>query len=187
MLMVHRSLEQEFGNQFQEHVAALVCGSPESNAFITPLPTLDIAKRMDALVNDAENRGASIWTHPHVSDDETMVPPRIVSNVTSSMRLYHEEQFGPIVPVMFWDDWSQVLSYLRSSPYGQQISVFGSTEHVDDLSNLVCRVNVESQCQRGPDYLPFTGRKSSARGTLGMQEGLDTYSIDCVTTNMPRL
>ena len=39
---------------------------------------------------------------------------------------------------------------------------------VDPLVNQVCRVNINCQCQRGPDVFPFTGRKDSAEGTLSV-------------------
>jgi glyceraldehyde-3-phosphate dehydrogenase (NADP+) len=44
------------------------------------------------------------------------------------------------------------------------------------LINLVCRVNLNSSCQRG-DVLPFTGRKDSAVGTLSIHDALRSFSI----------
>jgi len=41
----------------------------------------------------------------------------------------------------------------------------------------VCRVNLNSQCQRGPDVYPFTGRKDSAEGTLSVSDALRCFSI----------
>ena len=42
------------------------------------------------------------------------------------------------------------------------------------------RVNFNAQCQRGPDTFPFTGRKSSALGTLSVSEALKMVSIEAV-------
>jgi glyceraldehyde-3-phosphate dehydrogenase (NADP+) len=41
----------------------------------------------------------------------------------------------------------------------------------------VCRVNLNTQCRRGPDVYPFTGRKDSAVGTLSVYDALRTFSI----------
>jgi aldehyde dehydrogenase (NAD+) len=41
----------------------------------------------------------------------------------------------------------------------------------------VCRVNINCQCQRGPDIFPFTGRKDSAEGTLSVTDALRSFSI----------
>ena len=48
---------------------------------------------------------------------------------------------------------------------------------IDTLVNLVCRVNLNSSCQRGPDIYPFTGRKDSAVATLSVHDALRSFSI----------
>jgi len=48
---------------------------------------------------------------------------------------------------------------------------------VDPLVNQVCRVNINCQCQRGPDVFPFAGRKDSAEGTLSVSDALRAFSI----------
>jgi glyceraldehyde-3-phosphate dehydrogenase (NADP+) len=74
---------------------------------------------------------------------------------------------------------------MRASPYGQQISLFGSDPRelgrlVDALVNSVCRINLNAQCRRGPDTFPFTGRKDSAEGTLSVTDALRAFSIRAV-------
>ena len=74
---------------------------------------------------------------------------------------------------------------MRTSPYGQQISLFGTDPRqlahlVDALVNSVCRINLNSQCRRGPDAWPFTGRKDSAEGTLSVSDALRAFSIRTV-------
>ena len=48
---------------------------------------------------------------------------------------------------------------------------------IDSLVNLVSRVNINAQCQRGPDIFPFTGRKDSAQSTLSVGDALRAFSI----------
>jgi glyceraldehyde-3-phosphate dehydrogenase (NADP+) len=69
-----------------------------------------------------------------------------------------------------------------NSNYGQQVSIFGTdsdeiAQLIDPLVNQVCRVNINSQCQRGPDVYPFNGRKDSAEGTLSVSDALRVFSI----------
>ena len=71
---------------------------------------------------------------------------------------------------------------MSNSNYGQQVSIFGENSKelgplFDSLVNLVCRVNLNSSCQRGPDVFPFTGRKNSAVSTLSIYDALRTFSI----------
>ena len=98
------------------------------------------------------------------------------------MKLYREEQFGPLVPVMAFDDVEEALDYVITSDHGQQVSLFGNDPAqigalVDPLVNQVCRVNLNCQCQRGPDVFPFAGRKDSAEGTLSVSDALRAFSI----------
>ncbi len=93
------------------------------------------------------------------------------------MMIYHEEQFGPIVPIISFSDIQKPLDYVIHSNYGQQASIFGKDPEnlgilIDTHINQVCRVNINSQCQRGPDIFPFTGRKDSAEGTLSVSDAL---------------
>jgi len=62
------------------------------------------------------------------------------------------------------------------------VSLFGKDVYklaplIDTLANLVCRVNLNSSCQRGPDVYPFTGRKDSAVATLSVHDALRSFSI----------
>jgi acyl-CoA reductase-like NAD-dependent aldehyde dehydrogenase len=71
-----------------------------------------------------------------------------------------------------------------------QVSIFSNDAEeisslIDPFVNLVSRVNINSQCQRGPDAFPFTGRKDSAEGTLSVHDALRSFSIrSLVATKM---
>jgi len=98
------------------------------------------------------------------------------------MRVFKEEQFGPVIPVVPFSDIDEPLNDMAESDYGQQVSLFGKNVNtlsplIDTLVNLVCRVNLNSSCQRGPDIYPFTGRKDSAVGTLSVTDALRSFSI----------
>jgi glyceraldehyde-3-phosphate dehydrogenase (NADP+) len=98
------------------------------------------------------------------------------------MKVFQEEQFGPVIPVISFDDIDVPLADMADSDYGQQVAIFGENTDelgpaIDSLVNLVCRVNLNSSCQRGPDIFPFTGRKNSAVSTLSIYDALRTFSI----------
>jgi len=108
--------------------------------------------------------------------------PAVVYPVREGMLLYREEQFGPIVPVMPFEELKTALEYVITSEHGQQVSIFSEDpgrigKLADPLVNQVCRVNINCQCQRGPDVFPFTGRKDSAEGTLSVTDALRSFSI----------
>ena len=76
----------------------------------------------------------------------------------------------------------EAVDVVDRSDFGQQVPLFGRDPEtvgrlVDHLANLVCRVNLDTQCRRGPDVYPFTGRKDSAVGTLSVYDALRSFSI----------
>ena len=112
----------------------------------------------------------------------TLLRPAVLYPVNDAMQLYRVEQFGPLVPVAVFDDLEEPLDYVVASDYGQQLSIFGRDPKqlaglIDRLTNQVCRINLNSQCQRGPDSFPFTGRKDSEEGTLSVSDALRVFSI----------
>jgi glyceraldehyde-3-phosphate dehydrogenase (NADP+) len=183
ILFVQRAVTADFVARFAAAVAALRCGLPwEPGTAITPLPEEGKAATLTALIADALSGGAQVINPDGGSVHGTLFTPAVVYPVAAGMRLYIEEQFGPIVPIVAFDDVSEAVRYITESDYGQQVSLFGRdpaqlAELIDPLVNQVCRVNINSQCQRGPDLFPFTGRKDSAVGTLSVSDALRAFSI----------
>lgn len=183
IVWVHRSQADQFLEMFGKAVSELKFGLPwEPDVMLTPLPEAGKIEYLDACVADALEKGAKVVNENGGKSKESFYFPAVVYPVTSDMRLYHEEQFGPIVPVVPYDDWNEVLEYLIDAKYGQQVSVFTDDADelasiIDPLVNIVSRVNVNSQAQRGPDIFPFTGRKDSAEGTLSVTDAIRSFSI----------
>jgi glyceraldehyde-3-phosphate dehydrogenase (NADP+) len=177
MLIVHRSIADRFLQRFTEELAKLKIGMPwEKGVSITPLPGLHRTKYMTEAIEDAQAKGARVVNDGGGTFAMTLFYPAVVYPVKEGMMLYREEQFGPIIPVMPFDNIDDALEYVITSDHGQQVSVFGSNPEqigklVDPLVNQVCRVNINCQCQRGPDVFPFAGR------TLSVTDALRSFSI----------
>ena len=128
-----------------------------------------------------------IFVHKSVSEEfrtkfTKAVDALALYPVTDEMAIFHEEQFGPVVPIVEYEDLEEVMTSIAASDCGQQCSLFSDNEltiayAVDNMVNQVCRVNINASCQRGPDYLPFTGRKDSAVATLSVHDALRSFSI----------
>ncbi|PKK92342.1 MAG: NADP-dependent glyceraldehyde-3-phosphate dehydrogenase [Candidatus Wallbacteria bacterium HGW-Wallbacteria-1] len=183
MIFVHQSVAEEFLEKFIPLVNSLIRGFPwTEKVAITPLPEPDKIENLQALVEDAVIGGAQIVNRGGGRVQGKLFHPAVMFPVAPGMRLWSEEQFGPIVPVSSFEDVEEPLSWVRNSDYGQQVSIFGRdsrnmSQLMDQLVNQVCRVNVNCQCQRGPDSFPFTGRRDSAEGTLSVTDALRVFSI----------
>lgn len=183
ILFVHEKVYDAFVSKFSKAVDELVLGLPwDEKADLTPLPENDKPLWLAGLVDDAVQKGAVICNNNGGVRSETSFFPVVLANVNAQMSLYHEEQFGPVVPIVKFANVTEPLDYVIRSKFGQQASIFGEdpvliSSLVDTLVNQVCRVNINAQCQRGPDVFPFTGRKDSAEGTLSVSDALRVFSI----------
>jgi glyceraldehyde-3-phosphate dehydrogenase (NADP+) len=183
MIFVHRAVAAPFLRALCEEVGKAKIGMPwEKGVTITPMPDPEKAEYLADCIRDALDQGAKIVNEGGGASCETLVHPTVVFPVARGMRLYREEQFGPVIPVAPFEDMQDVIDYVITSDHGQQVSIFGNDSRtigslVDLLVNQVCRVNINCQCQRGPDVFPFTGRKDSAEGTLSVSDALRAFSI----------
>lgn len=183
MVFVHKNIRAAFLEALTEKIKSLHMGMPwEPGVMVTPLPEKDKPDYLKELVQDAVTKGAKVINEKGGQTDHSFFYPALLFPVNKDMKIYHEEQFGPVIPILEFDDISEPIEYMVNSPYGQQVSIFGSNTGeisglIDQLVNQVCRVNVNSQCQRGPDVFPFNGRKDSAEGTLSVVDALRVFSI----------
>ena len=182
VLYVHESLVDEFNQRFSKAVDALKFGMPWEDTFLTPLPEPAKPEYIKALIDDAVSKGAKVLNKRGGEVTDNYCFPAVLYPVDDSMNVYHEEQFGPVIPIISYKEIDEPLDAMAASDYGQQVSLFGRDVRkigplIDTLANLVCRVNLNSACQRGPDVYPFAGRKNSAVGTLSVYDALRSFSI----------
>jgi glyceraldehyde-3-phosphate dehydrogenase (NADP+) len=186
LLFVHRSIREKFLSKMMDEMAKLRIGMPwEENIQITPLAEPGKSEFLTDLIKDAVSKGAVVLNGSGGEYNGSLFRPALIADVNSSMRLYHEEQFGPVVPVVTYDHIEEPLDYVLQSNFGQQASIFGQDPDemgriIDFFINQNCRININSQCQRGPDSFPFAGRKDSAEGTLSITDALRVFSIRTV-------
>ena len=182
VIYVHENIKEKFLKKFCESVDSLKLGLPWENTLLTPLPEPNKPKYISELIDDATSKGAKIINKNGGKKFKNFVFPAVLYPVTEDMDVYKEEQFGPVIPVISFSDINTPINFMADSNYGQQVSLFGNSEEklgpiIDSLVNLVCRVNLNSSCQRGPDVYPFTGRKDSAVATLSVHDALRSFSI----------
>jgi glyceraldehyde-3-phosphate dehydrogenase (NADP+) len=183
ILFVHRSIADEFLAQYSQALAKLKVGLPwDDGVNITPLAEWNKVQYLNELIADAEAHGAKVVNEGGGASGGTLFNPAVLYPVNDQMRIWQEEQFGPVIPVTVYDEIEEFLDYVVTSNFGQQVSIFGKdttqvAQLVDTLVYQVARVNLNSQCQRSPDSFPFSGRKDSAEDTLSVKDALLTFSI----------
>lgn len=183
ILFVHKTVVDSFLKKFNDAIAKLKPGMPwDTGVSLTPLPEPGKVEYLNGLVEDAKKYGAKIINDGGGEFSHSFFFPAVLYPVNDKMRVYSEEQFGPIVPVVPFDDDQDAIDYVLNSNFGQQVSIFGQDSKrvarmMDAFVNQVGRINLNTQSQRGPDTFPFNGRKDSAEGTLSIADALRVFSI----------
>jgi glyceraldehyde-3-phosphate dehydrogenase (NADP+) len=183
ILFVHRSIVDSFIKKFNEGIKKLKPGMPwDAGVGLTPLPEPGKTEYLKGLVEDAKKHGAKVMNENGGESISAFFYPAVLYPVNSTMKVYHEEQFGPVVPIVAFDDDKEAMAYVLDSQFGQQVSIFGKDSKklsalIDAFASQVGRINLNTQCQRGPDTFPFSGRKDSAEGTLSVADALRVFSI----------
>jgi acyl-CoA reductase-like NAD-dependent aldehyde dehydrogenase len=162
ILFVHENIVGSFLEQFNAKIDEIKFGLPwDKDVQITPLPEQNKTEYLKGLIDDAVANGAKVVNKNGGTIKNTFMYPAVLYPVNKKMK---------------------VFQYMMESNYGQQVSIFGNNSDeiaklIDGLVNQVSRVNINSQCQRGPDIFPFTGRKDSAQSTLSVSDALRAFSI----------
>lgn len=183
ILFVHKDVVDAFIEKFKAQVKKLKPGMPWDNGVgLTALPEPGKVDYLKGLVQDATSHGARVVNEHGGETLETFFYPAVLYPVNDRMKIYYEEQFGPVVPIVPFSDDDEAIRYVVNSNFGQQVSIFGNDSTrvarlMDAFVNQVGRINLNTQAQRGPDSFPFNGRKDSAEGTLSVSDALRVFSI----------
>lgn len=181
LVFVHRTLADDFVGRLAKKVEGLKVGMPwDEGVAATPLPEEPKLAWMRELLDDAVGKGARVVNEGGGRGTFSLMRPAVVYPVKDGMRLFHEEQFGPLLAVAVFDDAAEVLDWQHHSPYGQQAAVWGPVDAAAPLVRALARsvacVNYNDVCQRGPDSFGFTATDKSGFGTLSLREALLAFS-----------
>ncbi len=182
-LFVHRSIAADFIATLADRVGKMRAGNGmEDGVAVGPLinqPSLD---RMERQIADAVDKGAKLVTGgarlsgPAV-DNGFFFAPTVLSEVTPDMLIYREETFGPIAPIIVFDEEEEVVRMANDTEYG-----LASYIYTRDLARAL---RVAEQLRFGMVGIndinptaacaPFGGVKESGLGREGAQEGIQEY------------
>lgn len=173
---VHRRIESEFTEAFADAMSALVAG-PGSNPLSTcgPLITNAARTRINGLVQAATSKGAVVATGGHDIDRPGyFFAPTVLTGVAHGDSVTTDEIFGPVAPVVLFDDEADVISMANDTEAGLAGYVFSS-----DLGRAM-RVGEQLQAgmvgiNRGAlsdPAAPFGGMKQSGLGREGGTHGI---------------
>jgi benzaldehyde dehydrogenase (NAD) len=177
-LVVDRSIAEPFTERLAERAAALKVGDPhDPETQIGPLVNDAATERVAELIEEAVSKGAEAVTGG--KPDGKLFPPTVLTGVTPEMRIYYEESFGPVAPVIPVDGPEEAVKVANDTEYGLAAAVFG--KHVPTAFDLarqiesgICHINgatVHDEAQ-----MPFGGVKASGFGRFGGKAAIEEFT-----------
>lgn len=183
---VHDDIYDSFMEKFMQHVKAIKVGAglqPETT--MGPMINEKGIRKVEELVANAVSKGAKIEAGgKRLQADSLFYQPTVLTNMTSDMRMYREEIFGPVAPIYRFNNEADVIAMANDTNYG--LAAYFYTQ------NLGCSWRVSTALQAGTVCVnsaggfgggPFGGYKESGIGReQGRVSALDAW---CEVKSIP--
>ncbi|MDH5353199.1 MAG: aldehyde dehydrogenase family protein [Gammaproteobacteria bacterium] len=178
-VLVHQAIFDSFLSQFSTRASQLKVGDPcKDNAnVIGPLINDAQVTRVKEQLDDALAKGAKLVTGGNV--DGRFVEPTILTHVTPQMKIYNDETFGPVVPVIPFSCDEEAIAIANNTEYGLSSGIISQDENraldiARRLETGMCHVNCSSV--NDEPHVPFGGAKSSGLGRHGGRWSTETFT-----------
>ncbi|MEU0316774.1 NAD-dependent succinate-semialdehyde dehydrogenase [Nocardioides sp. NPDC006273] len=177
--IVHESIAADFSGRLAEAMGRLTVGSgldPESA--IGPLIDEKSRGKVDALVQDAVNRGATLRTGGKSIDQPGyFYPPTVVDGIPPDADILREEIFGPVAPIVTFATEEEAIALANDTEYG--LAGYAYTRDLERVLRLteaieVGMLGINTGVVSNP-AAPFGGVKQSGLGREGGLEGIEEY------------
>ncbi len=181
-IFVHAGIYDKFMSAYLEKVMALKLGfGKEEKPDMGPVVTRADRDRMLELVKDAVSMGAKLeygGKIPEGKEDGNWIEPTVLSGVTPDMRVFREEIFGPVAPVLSFNTDDEVLSLANDTEYGLASYIFTNNHNrierfIEELEFGEIQVNGVKYSI----YLPHGGIKNSGIGYDCSHLALEDYLV----------
>jgi succinate-semialdehyde dehydrogenase/glutarate-semialdehyde dehydrogenase len=182
-IFVHSDIIKPFLDELSNRVSALKAGSGfDPGTRIGPLVNDAALEKVDRHVQDAVNKGAELVVGgrrltENGLDRGFFYAPTILNKVTSDMTIYREETFGPVAPIILYDNEDDLLTMANDTNYGLASYVYTrdlskAFKFFEGLNFGIVGINDINPTSAAA---PFGGMKESGIGREGATEGVDEY------------
>ncbi|WP_288405347.1 CoA-acylating methylmalonate-semialdehyde dehydrogenase [uncultured Acinetobacter sp.] len=147
----------------------------EPNTDVGPVISTRAKARVIDLINSGVEQGAKLLLDGRdvqVSGYEqgNFVGPTIFNQVTTDMRIYQEEVFGPVLAIMHVDTLEQAIALINANPFGNGVGLFtqnGHTARIFQHQIDIGQVGINIPIPVPVPFFSFTGSRGSKLGDLG--------------------
>lgn len=186
-VIVHEGIADRFIEAFAAKARALPAGNPRDRVVLGSLVTMAAAEKMDALMADATAKGGQVVAGGKRTG--SIVEATLIDGVKPGMRIYDEESFGPVKPIIRVKDDDEAVRVANDTAYGLSASVYSSNIQralavADRIESGICHINGPTVADEA--QMPFGGVKDSGYGRFGGKAAIDSFtSIRWLTIEDP--
>jgi len=175
-LIVHKSIVDEFTQEFVKQVKELKSGDPlDEDTFIGPMARVDLAEDLEKQIQDSVKSGAKIILGG--KRDKAYLEPTVLTGVTKEMTLFKEETFGPAIGVTTFEKDQEAIDLVNISNFGLGVSIF--TENMKFAEEIVPEFEdgavFVNELVKSDPRLPFGGTKTSGYGRELSEDGIQEF------------
>ena len=176
-IIVDASIADEFAAKFAARAAQLPAGNPRGKVVLGGLCTPGAGEKMDELIADALAKGAKVLAGG--TRVGAVVTATVVDHVTPDMRIYTEESFGPVKPIIRVKGEDEAIRVANDTEYGLSAAVFSRNIQramavANRIESGICHINgptVSDEAQ-----MPFGGVKASGHGRFGGKAAMAEFT-----------
>jgi acyl-CoA reductase-like NAD-dependent aldehyde dehydrogenase len=176
-LIVDEKVADTFVEKFAAKARSLPHGDPRGHVILGSLVTKEAAMRNKELLDDAVAKGARLAAGGEFKG--TVVSATVLDRVTPAMRIYAEETFGPVKPVIRVKDVEEAIRVANDTEYGLSAAVFGrdiarALSVARRIQSGICHINAPTVHDEA--QMPFGGTKASGYGRFGGKAAIDEFT-----------
>jgi len=176
-IIVHQAIADAFVAKLAARASALPAGDPRGHVVLGSLISLDAAKKMEELIADAQAKGAKLIAGGKRSG--TVVEATLLDFVTPDMRVYAEESFGPVKPIIRVASEDEAVRIANDTEYGLSSAVFSRDVQralavAGRIQSGICHINGPTLNDEA--QMPFGGVKGSGYGRFGGKAAIAEFT-----------
>lgn len=176
-LIVHEKVADAFVEKLAARAAQLPAGDSRGHVVLGSLVSSEAAEKMESLIADATDKGAKLVAGG--ARTGSVVAATVLDAVKAGMRLYDEESFGPVKPVIRVRDEDEAVAIANDTEYGLSASVYSrdirrAMDVASRIESGICHINgptVHDEAQ-----MPFGGVKNSGYGRFGGKAAIAEFT-----------
>ncbi|WP_431324294.1 aldehyde dehydrogenase [Rhizobium sp. YTU87027] len=176
-IIVDETIADQFVAKLAARAGRLPAGDPRGHVVLGSLISLDAAKKMEELIADATSKGAKLVAGGKRSG--SVVEATLLDHVTPGMRVYSEESFGPVKPIIRVSGEEEAIRIANDTEYGLSSAVF--SRNVQRAMAVAARIESGICHINGPTLhdeaqMPFGGVKGSGYGRFGGKAAIAEFT-----------